>query len=186
MISGFALELEAHSLSNFRMSPVGSHEMFDPQCPALRGAVLTISFNFYQYRTFRITLAVDVEVNKTRGSLDPTLRVQSQIFLQDPLDASLMDRNLVLVSGRDCDVGEEGSSFDSTYCTLAPSLPLFLHWFGIPECNLGHVAPSFRISSATPRLFRTSSVRGCRPSACPTLRVPGFASKHRNDSSERP
>ena len=43
--------------------------------------------------------------------------------------------------------------------------------------------PSSIISAAIPRDWRTSKVRGCKPSACPAFNVPGLASKQ---SSEDP
>ena len=46
--------------------------------------------------------------------------------------------------------------------------------------------PSVNTSSDSPKLFSTSRVRGCSPSACPDFKTAAFESMHSRDLSVRP
>jgi hypothetical protein len=85
-----------------------------------------------------MVFVIDLVIREMMRSADDILwRVETEVFLQDPFDTTLMDGNFVGVSRGDCYIRNEGSTLDSG--ALLASL-----WIGggdgIPEGNLGHMA----------------------------------------------
>jgi hypothetical protein len=64
-------------------------------------------------------------------------RIQMKVFLEDPFDATLVNRNLEREASRHVYIRHELGAFDASLGAVRGSLQTLTHW--VPECNFFHV-----------------------------------------------